>query len=134
MIAIICGDRYWEDWSCVESVLTALRAPEYGLSSVIEGDCEGADRIAGGIAKMLGMAHHAEPAKWDLQGKVAGPVRNRVMLARLLADPDPVKRVIAFHNKLAESRGTRDMLKAAHSAGVECWHYTSTGMPSVWVP
>jgi hypothetical protein len=61
----------------------------------------------------MGMHVMEFPADWDLHGKAAGPIRNRQML---LAKPEIV---IAFHDDLDSSKGTKDMVKIAKRTGVK---------------
>lgn len=105
---LVCGDRHWSD---DELVRKALRA--FPDAVVIEGEAPGADRIARRVALELGYAVHAYPAQWAHFGKAAGPVRNALMLKD--GKPDLV---IAFHDSLETSKGTKDMVTRARSKGV----------------
>ena len=53
------------------------------------------------------------PANWVKYGRAAGPIRNRRMLE--LVPPDLV---VAFHDDLESSRGTKDMVIAARQAEI----------------
>lgn len=82
---------------------------------VIHGDARGADRMARDAALRLGLILIAFPADWEYYGKGAGPIRNRQMIEE--GTPDFV---LAFHDDLASSKGTRDMISLArvnHTAG-----------------
>jgi beta-phosphoglucomutase-like phosphatase (HAD superfamily) len=58
--------------------------------------------------------HVAEiKALWSTRRKGAGPQRNAAMLA---LEPDEV---IAFHEDIAASRGTADMVRRARKAGIK---------------
>ena len=83
---------------------------------VVHGDCRGADKMAGHVAKELGLKVEAYPADWS-QGRKAGPMRNKAMLQRILEGDGP-RKVIAFHRDIANSKGTADMVKRAKAAGV----------------
>ena len=54
--------------------------------------------------------------------RAAGPIRNQRMLVE--GKPDLV---IAFHDDLESSRGTKDMIKRSLKAGIRVWHYSHTG-------
>ena len=68
--------------------------------------------MCGWMAKQLGFEVREYPAKWDEHGKAAGPIRNRQMF-----DSEKPELVIAFHNDLANSKGTKDMVAYARSKG-----------------
>jgi hypothetical protein len=83
---------------------------------VIHGDCRGADRIADAKAKLMGLTPEAYPAKWREGGVYrpqAGPERNQRML-----DEGKPELVLTFHDDLAKSKGTKDMMRRAEKAGV----------------
>jgi hypothetical protein len=107
MKVLVCGSREWDDESLV---LQRLSEIPHG-STVIHGDCRGADKIAGRAAKMFNLEVIAVPADWSL-GKSAGPIRNRKMLDM---KPDLV---IAFHDSIASSLGTRDCVMEAKERGI----------------
>ena len=105
----MCGDRKWKNRTVVERELRAL-----GPNALIaHGDCRGADKIAGSIAESLKLQVLAFPADWEAHGKAAGPIRNRQMLTSV----EPVL-VLAFHNDIENSRGTKDMVGFAKACGV----------------
>lgn len=113
MTVLICGDRNWNDSGTILAKLNSL-FPEGGVGhTVIHGACRGADRQGGDVAKGLGFAVTPYPADWDRYGKGAGPVRNRVMLD---ARPDLV---IAFHDSIETSKGTKDCIEEAQHRGIE---------------
>lgn len=110
MKIIICGDREWTNEEVIENFIKTLPKD----TVVIHGDCRGADKIAGDIAKeKYGLEVIPVPAKWERYYRAAGPIRNRKMLNM---NPD---KVIAFHNDLTKSTGTIDMVSIARKAGVE---------------
>lgn len=107
---LCCGDREWSDWP---SIWRELRGLGPG-TVIVHGDCRGADRMCGYVAERLGYPVHAHPAEWLKHGKRAGPIRNQQML-----DEHPeIELVLAFHNDLAGSRGTADMVRRAREKGV----------------
>lgn len=79
----------------------------------------GADALAFQAAKVLGLPTQVVWANWILFGRAAGPRRNSAMLAEL---PNIV---MAFHDDLPRSKGTKDMLTkalAAHVPSRRYWH------------
>jgi hypothetical protein len=123
MNILICGDRAWNNITILRSVIKDLIA-QYGTFTLIHGDANGADRLSGHVAKYsFGLEVMVFPALWDTHGKKAGPIRNRQMLSE--GKPDLV---IAFHNDLEHSKGTKDMLKIAGLAGIPRIWYTEAGL------
>lgn len=107
MRILVCGDRSWTDVELLREVLEALHE-QLNISCVIQGEATGADTLARLWAQQQGVLVESYPAQWGQLGKAAGPVRNRQMLED--GNPDFV---IAFHNNIAESRGTRNLLNQA---------------------
>lgn len=98
--------------------LDALReeTPEPGVRLVIDGASDdvtgpykGADYWAHQWALARGIPTVRQHAKWDEQGKAAGPIRNGEMIKR--HQPDYV---MAF----AGGRGTNNMVEQAGRAGI----------------
>lgn len=110
MRILVTGDRNWSDRDAIERALR--RCPD-GPHILVHGAARGADRIAAEVAQALGWAVEAFPANWEKHGKAAGPIRNRQML-----NEGTPQLVIAFHNDLANSKGTADMVRVAEKAGV----------------
>jgi hypothetical protein len=82
--------------------------------------------MAGAIAERLGYHVIPHPADWEKYGKAAGPIRNAEMIRR---HPD-LELVLAFHDNLAISRGTRDMVVLADKKGIPVEVINSKGQ--VW--
>ena len=110
MRVLVCGDRNWTDIEVIRQKLISI--PD--ISVVIEGEARGADRIARQVAEELNIPVEKFPANWDKYGKAAGPIRNQQML-----DEGKPDLVLAFHNDLENSKGTKDMVIRADKAGVE---------------
>ena len=106
---IICGDRHWTDYKLILSVIEGFN----NSTLVIVGGATGADTLAGFAAESQGYFVEVHPANWLKYGKAAGPIRNQEMLDR---NPDYV---IAFHDDIENSKGTKDMITRAKKAGVE---------------
>ena len=82
---------------------------------IIHGAARGADSIAGAVASRFeGVKVEEYPAEWKKHGKKAGPLRN----IRMLQEGQP-ELVVAFHDDLANSKGTRHMATIAAKQGLE---------------
>lgn len=120
-IVLVCGDRAWTARGPIEFLLRSL--PKDGKTVVITGGANGADRIAWEIAREIGHRNVRLDAPWGAYGKRAGPIRNQWMLdlfqmfanAFTAAAAD----VHAYHQNIASSKGTADMLIRVRHAGVE---------------
>jgi hypothetical protein len=110
MIVLICGDRNWNNFKIIDKFLDTL-PPD---ATILEGDCRGADKISGYLARQRGMEVITEPADWEADAKMAGPIRNQRML-----DKYEVNLVVAFHNDISNSKGTKDMVLRARKANIE---------------
>jgi hypothetical protein len=116
MRVLICGDRNWEDYELIEAEIRNLlrRLGDDEELTVIHGCARGADSLAGQASKSLKVDHIEEyPALWETYGRGAGPIRNQQMLK----EGRPTQ-VIAFHDDLEHSRGTRDMVRRAERADI----------------
>ncbi len=112
-VLLVCGSRDWTDRATIRAWLSRFPAG----TTVIHGAARGADSIAASVAQELGFALRAYPARWDIEGKAAGMLRNARMLA---AEPD-VSRCLAFTSALmrgARLTGTGDMVARCVEAGV----------------
>ena len=101
---LVCGSRDWTDRAAIYRELSKLPAG----SVVLHGGADGADYLAGEVAEELGFDVVVYRANWITEGKSAGIKRNR----RMLFDGCP-DLVYAFHAKIRESSGTRDMVNLA---------------------
>ena len=81
---------------------------------VVQGGCNGADRIAEHVCNSKGIPVCGFKAPWNYYGHSAGPIRNGWMLDFIKPDL-----VIAFHPDLSKSRGTANMIEQAEKAGVK---------------
>ena len=123
---LVTGDRDWTNRSLIYDILYSLVQSLVANGEeviVSHGDAEGADKIAGWAAIDLSAhypvksdPHPAQWYRWDPSKgqnyffKGAGPERNDEMLG--LKDPPP-SLVLAFHNKLDESKGTKHCVLGA---------------------
>lgn len=108
MKVLVCGSRNWNDPVKIKDRLSKL-PPD---TLIISGAARGADTMAFLVARSLGLKVQEFKADWDKHGLMAGPIRNRKMLDE---KPDLV---IAFHEDLAESLGTKDTVNEAGRRGI----------------
>lgn len=115
MKVLICGDRYWDNYSSILNIVKRLKN-KYGNIKIIEGGCSGADIMAKKAAIECGLEYAEYPANWTEYGKRAGPLRNQQML-----DEENPDMVIAFHPNTNQSKGTKDMIARAKKAGIQIY-------------
>lgn len=112
MRIMVTGSRDLKDVSKVRRALVELNAP--ADSTLIHGDCRGADRIAAAIAREFGWKVEAYPPKKEdiaaISFAFAALQRNSFMV---WTKPDVV---VAF--PLGESRGTWDAVHKAREAKI----------------
>lgn len=111
---IVCGGRHYSNYARVALVLDEIDrlARIYGWDwTLVHGGASGADLHAEAWAIAHGVKRESHPARWDLYGKAAGPIRNHQMLTA------GVDLVIAFPG----GRGTHHMCSIASAAGVQVW-------------
>jgi hypothetical protein len=94
---------------------------------VIEGEAKGADTLARQAAEYFGIPVLAYPANWDRYGAAAGPIRNRQMLMEGCPDA-----VVAFHNDIQTSKGTKNMIAQALKQGLLVMVYTEKGCQTIY--
>ena len=109
MKVIVCGGRGWSDRKAIFTRLFDLPSD----SIVVEGGCHGADTMAREVALDLGLEVVTFWAAWKKYGKSAGHRRNIKML-----NTGP-SLVIAFHDNLSESKGTKHTVTEARKRGIE---------------
>lgn len=107
MKLLVCGDRNWNDYDALKRAIIAI-----GPTVIIEGEAKGADKMSRQIAEELGINVMPFPADWQKYGRAAGPIRNAQQLKE--GNPDLV---LAAHNDLVSSKGTKDMVKRSLKAG-----------------
>lgn len=118
--AIVCGGRDYNDVSFIWSVLDEIDQMDGSgaIRLVIDGASDmnrtlsymGANYWAHQWALARGRDTIRVPARWDIHGRAAGPIRNADMLANHNANL-----VIAFPG----GRGTDDMIKRAERASIK---------------
>lgn len=118
MVVIVCGDRHWKNFGRIYGVMSKLPKER---TIIITGGQAGADVEAHAAALTLNYETVVCEAAWNTYSKKAGPVRNELMLHTLLAYNKAYELdtgVIAFHNNIKESRGTKHMLAIAEKEGI----------------
>ena len=110
---LICGDRYWTEISIIKNILASIGPGNIDL--VIEGGQRGADYLARCAAWSYEIPVLEIAAEWDRLGKFAGPIRNTKMLK--VGKPT---HIVAFHNSIGTSKGTKDMLEQGRRKRIPC--------------
>jgi hypothetical protein len=118
---LVTGARDWPDGDRLAAVLDHAAGGE--PVRLLVGDCPtGADQHARAWAERRGIPAEVLSARWEqmvAEGKprrAAGPLRNLALLDRL-DQADGQRRVLAFHEDLGRSRGTRQCVAAARRRG-----------------
>ncbi len=118
---LVTGGRDWPDPERLAAVLDHAAGGEQ--VRLLVGDCPtGADQQARAWAERRGIPAEVIPARWQqmaVEGKprrAAGPLRNLALLDRL-DQAEGRRRVLAFHQDLGRSRGTRHCVTAARRRG-----------------
>ena len=101
---LICGDRYWSNIDLIRDVVYNMK----DIDVIIEGECSGADVMGKTVAQELNLPLLQFPANWLRYGRGAGPIRNQQMI-----DEGKPTIVLAFHNNIDKSKGTKDMIEKA---------------------
>lgn len=114
---LITGDRTWTAKHIIMQVLQYMKP-----KLVIQGGASGADRFAKECARQLGIACNEYVAHWEKYGRKAGPLRNREMITM-----EKPELVLAFHDNIEKSKGTRNMIMLANNRGVPVHLYRSSG-------
>ena len=110
MKILVCGDRNWNNAEAMARELMYLSTR--GDITIIHEDCRGADKMAREVAAIMGFTVIAVPAEWEKYGRRAGHVRNKKMF-----DENRPDLVLAFHEHINESKGTKHMIEYAKKKG-----------------
>jgi hypothetical protein len=111
---LVTGSRYWTDIDKVRRTLELFAGHPYGeidLPELVHGDARGLDRMASMVWQDWMGPTLAYPALWEQHGNAAGPIRNQAMV-----DAGGYSVCLAF--PIGESRGTRDCMARARTAGI----------------
>lgn len=106
MKVLVCGGRYFTDYTLLEDALADLPP----ITHIIHGGARGADSLADRFADENFIWCTEFKADWGKHGKAAGPIRNQQML-----DEGKPDLVVAFPGGV----GTADMVRRAKKAGVK---------------
>lgn len=102
---LITGSRDWSTDEHIQKIIDQLvLLPENTI--IVHGAARGVDNIAAAIALEIGFQVIPYPADWIKYKKAAGPIRNREMHKC----EAPFDLVLAFHDDLKNSKGTKDMV------------------------
>lgn len=118
---LITGSREWKDIEIIRKVIKDIGM----IALLIHGDCRGADKLAGKVAMESKIPISIHPYKQEL-GLRGGPIRNQEMV-NLLKKQDGKKIVLAFHDDLTRSKGTKNCIKLALKAGLSVLFIDSKG-------
>ena len=77
---LITGSRDWGDWRTITKALIDAADGKPRPVTVVHGCARGADFLAAHAARKLGWEVEDHPARWDRDGKAAGPIRNQAMV------------------------------------------------------
>lgn len=111
MRVLVCGGRNFSGSDRLKRELDSLhKGPRGPIRCVIHGGARGADIMAGEWARQRGIDCIAYEANWELEGRSAGPLRNKRMLDEGFPDL-----VVAFPG----GRGTANMIRQATERGSE---------------
>lgn len=107
MRILVCGDRHYNKLNIIERELKKFPSD----TIIIHGTAPGADTLAAFVADRLGYKVIHFDAKWHIYGRGAGPVRNQQMI-----DEGKPDMILAFHDNIQESRGTKNMINKGVNA------------------
>ena len=99
MKVIIAGSRNIDDYKLV---VDTIMSSGYTITEVVSGTAVGPDRLGEQWARANNIPIKEMPARWDLYGKKAGPVRNKAMA-------DYADAAVIIWD--GESPGTRNMIE-----------------------
>lgn len=122
-LILVTGSRTYAYPNIVEA---AIRSEMESFSNrgmsirVMHGGADGADSIAEQICRRLGVHTLVVKALWAQHGRSAGPIRNRVMLDFMPS------LVLAFHEDLENSKGTKDCVEGALARNIAVFRYDTT--------
>lgn len=110
---VVTGDREWSDGHFVYMTLQAI-GPER-IACLIHGSARGLDTLAGEAAERLGVSVLEFPVSSEewAAGPRAGVLRNQRMI-----DKGHPQAWLGFHDDIARSRGTKDMMQRCRKAGL----------------
>jgi YspA, cpYpsA-related SLOG family len=112
MRILVTGDRHWRRDDLAEQIVTRLLA-RYGPDlTIVHGGAPGVDQSFSVACRKLGITAEPHVADWKGLGNVAGPRHNQEMVE------SGADLCIALHQTLETSRGTKDCIRQALTAGI----------------
>lgn len=115
---MVCGSRTLTEphqvariFSELDHLIDTLDPHRYHNVCIISGGAYGADHVAEWYALSRGYFLQVFPAEWDKHGKVAGFIRNTIMVKH-------ATHVAAFLDMTQKSNGTRHSISEAQKYGV----------------
>jgi len=105
---LVCGSRDWKNKNIIAAYIEQISKRDTGVKCVIEGGASGADIIGRVVAQELKIPVITFLANWQKYDKKAGMLRNQQMI-----DEGKPDFVLAFHNNIDASKGTKDMIQRA---------------------
>jgi hypothetical protein len=134
---LVTGDRRWRHPERLAQVLDQAAAEAGGGVRLLVGDCPtGADRHAARWARQRHVPVQLFRARWEQMAaegrprRAAGPLRNRAMLDAL-DQAEGERLVVAFHDDLGRSRGTRQCVAEARRRGYPVTLIDATGQQTL---
>lgn len=121
-VILVTGSRDWTNEETIRNTLILIVSGMEKAICLVHGAARGADSLAASVGKSFGWKVIPVPADWDKYGKAAGPIRNSQMLDEYKPDI-----VVAFHDDLPNSKGTKDCVEKALRKGVPVLLFNSKG-------
>lgn len=130
MIVVFCGTRTLLEVTTLEALHKSPAA--LTASFGIVGDCKGPDTHARDWLKARGVQGVVLQARWDQEGKAAGPNRNARLISRAQAESErrgiPAAVVAVWDG---QSTGTADTIQRAQAAGLPLEVWLVKGAPPI---
>lgn len=106
MKLLVTGSRAWTDGELLYAILDEVTR-EWDEVFLVVGDARGADTTALAWAKDRG--HHGKvfKARWESEGKGAGPLRNQ----RMIDANHDIQAAVAFFQTGEKNAGTKDCVR-----------------------
>lgn len=126
MNILMFGDRNWTDFETIINVVNWIHT-NYPESTIIHGAARGADKLSAEIAQNWPTGKFIVkpfPAKWNIYGRRAGPIRNQQMI-----DEGSIDLAFGFHNDIENSKGTKDMRDRLIKHNIKYYIVSSNNLP-----
>jgi len=119
-VILVTGDREWVDRKIIEM----LMVKENETTLFLHGGARGADSCTDEAARAIGRPRASIPYFGNF-GRAGGPIRNSFMLDVILGlkAQGYITEVWGFHDDLANSKGTKDMMTKAKGSGLKVRHF-----------